>query len=99
MYISINNFPTIRATKWTTQKKYFQILPCLAVKEGLPVKEAIKAVTFNAAEMIGVADRIGSIEVGKDADIVVWFDNPIKNFYTSNLWTLVNGETAYKKEK
>ncbi len=70
----------------------------MAVKEGLPVKEAIKAVTINAAEMIGVADRIGSIEIGKDADLVIWSDNPIENFYAENLWTLVNGETAYKKE-
>jgi imidazolonepropionase-like amidohydrolase len=81
-----------------TRLKYFQILPCMAVKEGLSVKEAIKAVTINAAEMIGVAERIGSIEIGKDADIVVWSDNPIENFYAENLWTLVNGETAYKKE-
>ena len=82
-----------------TRLRYFQILPCMAVKEGLPVKEAIKAITINAAEMIGVADKIGSIEKGKDADIVVWSDNPIENFYAENLWTLVNGETAYIKEE
>ncbi|MHA1110124.1 MAG: amidohydrolase family protein [Promethearchaeota archaeon] len=82
-----------------TRLRYFQILPCMAVKEGLPLKEAIKAITINAAEMIGVADKIGSIEKGKDADIVVWSDNPIENFYAENLWTLVNGETAYKKEE
>ena len=44
----------------------------MAVKEGLPANEALKAVTINAAEMIGVGDQIGSLEVGKDADIIVW---------------------------
>jgi imidazolonepropionase-like amidohydrolase len=80
-----------------TRLRYFQILPCMAVKEKMDWKEALKAVTINAAEMIGVSKRLGSLEVGKDADIVVWSDNPVTNFYAENLWTLVNGETAYKK--
>ncbi|MHA1398341.1 MAG: amidohydrolase, partial [Candidatus Heimdallarchaeaceae archaeon] len=82
-----------------TRLRYFQVLPCMAAKEGLPINEALKAVTINAAEMLGIADRVGSIEVGKDADIVVWTDHPIANFYAENLLTLINGKIAYKRKE
>ncbi|MHA1302670.1 MAG: amidohydrolase [Candidatus Heimdallarchaeaceae archaeon] len=82
-----------------TRLRYFQVLPCMAVKEGLPVNEAIKAITINAAEMIGVADRIGSLEPGKDADIVIWSSHPIEDFYAKNKITFINGKIAYKKDE
>ncbi|MHA1867831.1 MAG: amidohydrolase family protein [Candidatus Heimdallarchaeaceae archaeon] len=71
-----------------TRLCYFPILPCMAIKEGLPVDEALKAVKINAAEMIGVSDRIGSLEEGKDADLVIWSDHPFKNFYAQNKLTM-----------
>ena len=77
---------------------YFQLLPCMAVKHGLPVVTALRAVTIDAAEMCGVGDRIGSIEEGKDADLVVWSAHPVKNFYAENLLTMVDGNIAYRKE-
>jgi len=76
---------------------YFQMLPCMAVKSGLPIDIALRAVTIDAAEMVGVGDRIGSLEPGKDADLVIWSDHPIKNFYANVEMTLVDGEIAYKK--
>jgi len=48
----------------------------LAVREGMCPVEALKAITINAAEIIGIADRVGSIEPGKDADIVIWSEHP-----------------------
>ncbi len=81
-----------------TRLRYFQILPCMAIKEGLPENEALKAVTINAAKMLKVADRIGSIEPGKDADLVIWTEHPLKNFYAENQITLINGNIVYKKE-
>jgi imidazolonepropionase-like amidohydrolase len=39
-------------------------------------EEALKAITINPAEILGVAERVGSLEVGKDADIVIWSDHP-----------------------
>ncbi len=81
-----------------TRLRYFQILPCMAIKEGLPVNEALKAITINAAKMIKVEDRLGSIEPGKDADIVVWTEHPLENFYAENQITFINGEIAYKKK-
>ncbi|MCG3225982.1 MAG: amidohydrolase [Candidatus Heimdallarchaeota archaeon] len=79
-----------------TRLRHFQILPCMAVKEGLPINEALKAITINAAEMIGVDDRLGSLEAGKDADIVIWTNHPIENFYAENKIAFINGEIAYK---
>ncbi len=81
-----------------TRLRYFSILPCMAYKEGLPLNEALKAVTINAAEMINAEDRIGSLEIGKDADIVIWTDHPIENFYAKNKLTFINGEIAYNIE-
>ncbi|MCK4896761.1 MAG: amidohydrolase family protein, partial [Candidatus Heimdallarchaeota archaeon] len=73
-------------------------LPCMAIKEGLPINEALKAITINAAKMIKVEDRLGSIEPGKDADLVIWTEHPLENFYAENQITFINGEIAYKKE-
>lgn len=47
-----------------------------AIREGLPEQEALKTLTSNAAKHLGVEDRVGSIEVGKDADFVIWNGNP-----------------------
>ena len=52
-------------------QQYLRLCAGLAVKEGMKEFDALKAITINAAEHAGVADRVGSIEVGKDADIVL----------------------------
>jgi imidazolonepropionase-like amidohydrolase len=49
----------------------------LAVKEGLDAQTALRAVTINPARILGVADRIGSLEPGKDADLVIWSGDPL----------------------
>jgi imidazolonepropionase-like amidohydrolase len=49
----------------------------LAVKEGLDPVTALQAVTINPARIIGVDDRIGSLTVGKDADLVIWSGDPL----------------------
>ena len=54
-----------------TQQYYLGICAGLAVKDGMDEFEALKAITINPAEHIGVSDRVGSVEVGKDADIVI----------------------------
>lgn len=58
-----------------------QFLPILAgdaVREGLAHDEALKAITLNAAELMGVAHRVGSLEVGKDADAVLLDGDPLE---------------------
>jgi imidazolonepropionase-like amidohydrolase len=49
----------------------------LAVKEGLDRDTALRSVTINPARILGVADRIGSLEAGKDADLVIWSGDPL----------------------
>lgn len=49
----------------------------LAIKEGLDRDVAMRAITINPARVMGVADRVGSLEVGKDADLVVWSGEPL----------------------
>jgi len=53
--------------------QYLPIFAGLAAKKGLGVEEGLKAITINAAQICKVADRIGSIEPGKDADIAIFF--------------------------
>lgn len=69
----------------------------LAHKAGLSEIEALKAITINAAEIIGIADRVGSIETGKDADIVIFDGNPIKDVDFTTFMTIINGKIVYKK--
>jgi imidazolonepropionase-like amidohydrolase len=49
----------------------------LAIKEGLDRETALRSVTINPARIIGVADRLGSIAAGKDADLVIWSGDPL----------------------
>jgi len=53
------------------------LIAALAVRGGLPEEEALKAITINAAEIIGVSQRIGSLEAGKDADLVIFSGHPL----------------------
>lgn len=69
----------------------------LAHKAGLAEMEALKAITINAAEIVGLDNRIGSIEVGKDADIVIFEGNPIKDVDYQTYMTIIDGEIIYKK--
>ena len=52
-------------------QQYLPLCAGMAVKAGMDEFDALKAITINPAEHIGVADRVGTLEVGKDADVVV----------------------------
>ena len=52
-------------------QQYLPLCAVMAVKAGMDEFDALKAITINPAEHIGVADRVGTLEVGKDADVVV----------------------------
>ena len=49
-----------------------------AVSHGLPYGAAIAAITVNPARIFGVADKVGSLEPGKDADLVIWTGDPFE---------------------
>jgi len=77
--------------------KYLSINAALAMREGMTEEEALKAITINPAEIIGVADRVGSLEAGKDADLVVFSGHPF-DYRTVAELVLVDGQVAYKRE-
>lgn len=79
-----------------TPIQYLSICAGLAAKEGLGIEEALKTITINAAEVCGVADRVGSLEIGKDADIAIFSGNPMEVF-TDTLYTIIDGKVVYKK--
>ncbi|MDO4324783.1 MAG: amidohydrolase family protein [bacterium] len=70
-----------------------ELFPCqlsLLVNAGMSEKEALQAATILPAKLLGLADRIGSIEPGKDADIVIWNGEPL-DFYGSVRTMIING--------
>ncbi len=59
-------------------QQYLPLCAGMAVKAGMDPFDALKAITINPAEHIGVADRVGSLEVGKDADVVITAGSPFE---------------------
>ncbi len=57
--------------------QYLTVTAALAVRHGLPEREALKAITINAARAAFIDETVGSIEVGKDADLVVYDGDPL----------------------
>ena len=74
---------------------YLPICAGLSVKAGLPEIEALKAITINAAEILGIDKRVGSIEIGKDADLVLFSDNPLRDICAEVLLTVIDGQIVY----
>jgi len=68
----------------------------LAQAYGLPRDAALRAITLDAAEILGVRDRLGSIEVGKDADLVVWRGHPLSTWGRTEL-VIVGGEIVFRR--
>jgi imidazolonepropionase-like amidohydrolase len=67
-----------------------------AVRGGLSNEDALRAITIDAARVLGVDDRVGSLEVDKDADLVVC-DGDLLHYMTLVRYTIVNGRVAYDK--
>ncbi|WP_114570765.1 amidohydrolase [Exiguobacterium flavidum] len=78
-----------------TPVQYLNLCAGLAAREGLPVDAALRAITINPAESLGVSDRTGSIEVGKDADLVLWSHFPL-DYLAKPFMTMINGEIVYE---
>ena len=76
--------------------QYLPMCAGLAVNAGLDEETAWKAITINPATAIGIADRVGSLEPGKDADIVIWTANPLKTVGGEAYTTIVNGKIVYQ---
>ena len=69
----------------------------LAHKAGLDEMEALKCITINPAEILEIEDRVGSLEVGKDADIVIWDKHPF-DLQASPTHTIIDGKVVFSSE-
>lgn len=69
-----------------------------AVRGGLDEQTALEALTIEPARILGIADRVGSIEEGKDADILILNGDPL-DYRTFAERTYVNGKLLYEREK
>ncbi|UCC84248.1 MAG: amidohydrolase family protein [Gemmatimonadota bacterium] len=65
---------------------------------GMSEDEALALVTLNAAIQLGIDDRVGSIEIGKDADLVIWENYPL-SAYAKTLTTIVDGRIVFDVER
>ncbi|MHC4205385.1 MAG: amidohydrolase family protein [Planctomycetota bacterium] len=70
----------------------------LAVKYGLDKETALKSLTINAAEILGVADRLGSISEGKDADLVILDGDPLQ-LASGIEMVIINGNIVYQGQE
>ena len=64
----------------------------------LTEEQALKLITLNPAIQLGIQDRVGSIEVGKDADLVIWNGHPL-SVYSRVDTTFVDGEVFFDREQ
>jgi len=85
----MTDHPVIHLSSCLTQVGLF-------IKEGLEVYDGLKAVTIDAARLNNIDDRVGSIEVGKDADIVIWDGDPF-HYKTKTSYVFINGEIIHQK--
>jgi imidazolonepropionase-like amidohydrolase len=76
-----------------TPVQYLPLCAAVAVKEGMDEYEALKAITINAAEITGIGDRVGSLEIGKDADIIIMDGFPLE-LKSRVLYTIINGQVV-----
>ena len=80
-----------------TPLRWLPLCAGLCVSEGLPQEEAWKAITVNPATVMGIADRVGSLEKGKDADVVIWTADPITTVNARAYKTIINGKIVYEE--
>lgn len=69
----------------------------IAVANGLPKEEGLRAITIRPAELLGIDDRVGSLEEGKDADIVLYDGDPFE--YTTHITSVIVDGKVVKQEQ
>lgn len=76
--------------------QYLPICAGLAVRDGMDEAEALRAITINAAEVLGIQDKVGSLEVGKDADIAIFEGHPF-DVTSKTTVVLIDGKIVYQR--
>lgn len=77
--------------------QYLPMCAGLAVNAGLDEEVAWRAITINPAVQTGIGDRVGSLEAGKDGDVVIWDANPLTTVGGESYTTIVDGKVVYQK--
>jgi len=78
--------------------QHLMLCASLAVREGMAPEDALKAITINAAKCVKLDNRIGSLEIGKDADMVLYTGDPLD--YSSKVkMTFINGQKVYENQE
>jgi imidazolonepropionase-like amidohydrolase len=75
--------------------QYLPLCGGLAVREGLDADTALRALTLTPAEILAVADRVGSLEVGKDADLALYRGHPFYDVQARCIMTFINGQIVH----
>ncbi len=75
---------------------YLPMCAALAVKAGLDTETAWKAITIHSANSTGIGDRVGSLEVGKDGDVVIWTADPMTTVGAESCMTILDGKIVYQ---
>lgn len=73
--------------------EHLPLCAALAVRNGMSEKDALRAITIWPAEILGVEDKLGSLQIGKDADIVIWDGHPLSLDSTAET-VLINGRVV-----
>ena len=77
--------------------QYLPMCAGLAVNAGLDIEEAWRAITINPAVQTGIGDRVGSLEPGKDGDVVIWTADPLTTVGGASYITIVDGKIVYRQ--
>ncbi len=83
---------------WITDSRLFFRMAALGVRAGMSREGALRSLTLAGAEMLDLQDRVGSLTVGKDADLIVLDGDPF-SVYTKVLETWIEGEKVYDRSK
>ena len=76
--------------------QYLPLCAGLAIKAGMKEESAWRAITLNPAHVAGIDDRVGSLEPGKDADIVLFEGNPLREIAARPRFVIVDGKVVAK---
>ena len=76
--------------------QYLPMCAGLAANAGLDMEEAWRAITINPAMQTGIGDRVGSLEAGKDGDVVIWAADPLTTIGGEAYITIVDGKIVYQ---
>jgi imidazolonepropionase-like amidohydrolase len=78
--------------------RYLPMCAGLAVNSGMDIRDAWRAITINPARALGVEDRVGSLEKGKDADVVIWTADPLSSIGGEAYITVINGRIVWRRD-